>query len=112
MTEAEITLEQDPLPGMPSRPKRKPKAAPSPRPAWKRVTQPRTKPAVMCSECSMQAASGELAIEKVQRAVWRRTIGTLHAHLCVPHAEPLRSLDGADRHEDQKEKRAWRKKKR
>lgn len=106
-----MVTDQEPLPGMPKRPKRKPAASKSPRPAWKRVTQPRTKAAVMCSECSMQAAAGDIAIDKVRRAIWKRTLGELYAYLCGPHAEPLRAIDGADRAEDRKEKRAWRKKK-
>jgi hypothetical protein len=103
-------VDQDPLPGMPKRPARRP-ASRSVKPTWKRISQPRTKAAIMCSECSLQAAERTVPVDKVRRAVWRRTVGDLVAHLCHPHALPLRMSDGVHKVEERKEKRAWRRKK-
>lgn len=58
MTAAEV--EQETLPGMPPRPRRKPRQA-STAPKWTRIRPPKRGRPIMCSECSLRAANRKLA---------------------------------------------------
>lgn len=90
MTAAEV--DQDTLPGMPPRPRQKPRKV-SAAPTWTRIRPPKRGRPIMCSECSLRAANRKLAPEKVEPAAYRRRVGELVAHYCHDCAEKPRERD-------------------